>query len=180
SDGPPLQPAARQLSARRQHRRELFRSCGEAIRMSVDAVLFDLDGTLVDSAPDLVGVLNRLLAEEQRPPIPYAIARNAVSDGAAGLIRLGFGRDLPENRFEALRQRFLELYAEGVCVNSRLFLRLDEIVDSISNGAWGVVTNKPHAFTEPLLARLGLAGACGCIVCGDRLPQRKPHPAPLL
>ncbi|MFO7287366.1 MAG: HAD-IA family hydrolase [Gammaproteobacteria bacterium] len=148
--------------------------------MSVDAVLFDLDGTLVDSAPDLVGVLNRLLAEERRPPIPYAIARNAVSDGAAGLIRLGFGHDLSADRFEALRQRFLELYAKGVCVNSRLFISLDDIIASTSNNAWGVVTNKPHAFTEPLLARLGLAGACRCVVGGDRLPQRKPHPAPLL
>jgi len=148
--------------------------------MSVGAVLFDLDGTLVDSAPDLVGVLNRLLAEDGRPPMPYAIARNAVSDGAAGLIRLGFGHDLPAAHYDALRQRFLKVYAEAVCVNSRPFLSLDEIIHAISNCAWGVVTNKPHAMTVPLLARLGLTDGCGCIVSGDRLPQKKPHPAPLL
>ena len=148
--------------------------------MSVDAILFDLDGTLVDSAPDLVGVLNRLLAEDDRPPMPYAIARNAVSDGAAGLIRLGFGPGLSADRFEALRVRFLELYAEDVCANSRVFIELNDIITSPSEHIWGVVTNKPHAFTVPLLTRLGLTDGCGCIVSGDRLPQKKPHPAPLL
>src|SRR5690606_5919131 len=179
-DGAPLQPVARHVPTRRQRRRELPGSCGEETGMSVGAVLFDLDGTLVDSAPDLVGVLNRLLAEDGRPPMPYAIARNAVSDGAAGLIRLGFGHDLPAAHYDALRQRFLKVYAEAVCVNSRPFLSLDEIIHAISNCAWGVVTNKPHAMTVPLLARLGLTDGCGCIVSGDRLPQKKPHPAPLL
>lgn len=148
--------------------------------MSVDAVLFDLDGTLVDSAPDLVGVLNRLLAEDERAPMPYAIARNEASNGAAGLIRLGFGSDLPTARFEALRSRFVELYKDAVCINSRLFLRLDDILMSVSRCPWGIVTNKPHAMTVPLLERLGLIDDCGCIISGDRLPRKKPHPAPLL
>lgn len=148
--------------------------------MRFDAVLFDLDGTLVDSAPDLVGVLNRLLAEEGRPPAAYALARNEVSNGAAGLIRLGFGPDLTAERYDALRRRFLELYSDAVCADSKPFLMLEDILAAIASCAWGVVTNKPHAMTVPLLERLGLTHGCGCIVGGDSLPQKKPHPAPLL
>jgi N-acetyl-D-muramate 6-phosphate phosphatase len=148
--------------------------------MSVDAVLFDLDGTLVDSAPDLVEVLNRLLGEHGRAPAPYAVARNEVSNGAAGLIRLGFGDDLTDQHFRSLRNRFLEVYSAAVCINSRPFFNLGDIIRTISNCAWGVVTNKPHSMTMPLLERLGLLNHCACVVSGDRLPQRKPHPAPLL
>jgi phosphoglycolate phosphatase len=148
--------------------------------MSIDAVLFDLDGTLVDSAPDLVAVLNRLLAEEGRPPAPYAIARNEVSNGAVGLLRLGFGADLAAAQHDALRQRFLTIYSDAVCINSRLFLSLERILEVASTCAWGVVTNKPHSMTVPLLDRLGLLDRCRCVISGDRLPQKKPHPAPLL
>ena len=107
--------------------------------MSVDAVLFDLDGTLVDSAPDLVAVLNRLLSDEGLPPAPYAIARNEVSNGAAGLIALGFGHGLPAPRYGALRERFLTIYSDTVCVNSRPFLNLERILDVASTCAWGIV-----------------------------------------
>lgn len=146
----------------------------------IEAVLFDLDGTLADTAPDLVAVLNRLLREAGRPPMPYAIARNEVSNGALGLIRLGFGDSITDAEREALRQRFLEIYADTICDASRLFLPLEDIVQVAREGAWGVVTNKPHWLTAPLLERLGIAQYCGCIVSGDHLPQRKPHPAPLL
>src|SRR5690606_2494141 len=101
SHGAPLQPAHFRVSARRQRRCELLRARREACVMSLDAVLFDLDGTLVDSAPDLVAVLNTLLAEDGRPPAPYAIARNEASNGAVGLLRLGFGHELPAARFAA-------------------------------------------------------------------------------
>lgn len=148
--------------------------------MTVEAVLFDLDGTLVDTAPDLVGVLNRLLREADLPPVPYAIARNEVSNGAAGLIRLGFGAHHAAERYETLRARFLAVYADSVCANSKPFLGLEEILTAISGCTWGVVTNKPHAFTMPLLDRLGLTEGCRSIVSGDRLEQQKPHPAPLL
>jgi phosphoglycolate phosphatase len=80
------------------------------------AVLFDLDGTLADTAPDLVAVLNVMLAEHGRPPMPYAIARNEVSNGSSGLVKLGFGAGLPAVELETLRQRFLELYAIKVCI----------------------------------------------------------------
>lgn len=150
--------------------------------MSIDAVLFDLDGTLVDTAPDLVAVLNRMLADAGRPPMPYAIARNEVSNGSTGLLRLGFGDDLPASEFEALRERFIELYASDVCIHSRLFISLSMLdeVGSRDGRRWGVVTNKPQRMTVALLRRLGLADLAASVVSGDQLPQRKPHPAPLL
>jgi N-acetyl-D-muramate 6-phosphate phosphatase len=147
--------------------------------VNVEAVLFDLDGTLVDTAPDLVAVLNRLLVERGRAMMPYAVARNEVSNGASGLLRLGFGNLGSPDELEALRRRFLDLYAEDVSSRSKLFIGLAEIDDFSSEMNWGVVTNKPDAFTRPLLAALGLAERARCVVSGDRLPQRKPDPAPL-
>ena len=149
--------------------------------MRIEAVLLDLDGTLVDTAPDLVGVLNSLLARRRLPPIPFAVARNEVSNGALGLIRLGFeGRDC-EDEEESLRQEFLETYTEKVCINSRIFSGLDDILTNLDEQGtgWGIVTNKPHAMTQPLLEALGFLHRPGCVVSGDRLPERKPHPAPL-
>ena len=146
--------------------------------MSVAAVLFDLDGTLVDTAPDLVGTLNRLLVETGRARMPYAIARNEVSNGAVGLIRLAFG-ELPAAELEPLRRRFLELYTTNVCENSKLFIDLESFCDNEPELDWGIVTNKPDALTVALLERLGIAALPGCVVSGDRLPQRKPDPAPL-
>ncbi|MEO8466373.1 MAG: HAD-IA family hydrolase [Gammaproteobacteria bacterium] len=148
--------------------------------MSTIGVLFDLDGTLVDTAPDLVAVLNELLHESGRVRMPFAIARNEVSNGAIGLLRLGFGEfDAPEE-LDTLRARFLEIYRRSVCVNSKLFMDIDTLFREEGDFAWGIVTNKPQAFTEPLLAQLGIAGRWGTVVSGDRLPQRKPDPAPLL
>jgi phosphoglycolate phosphatase len=149
--------------------------------MTIRGVLFDLDGTLVDTAPDLVAVLNVLLARRQAPPVPYAIGRNEVSNGALGLIRLGFGSSCPEEQIEALRQEFLEIYTSKVCVNSKIFNKLYGILNAIDDigACWGIVTNKPHAMTEPLLDALGILHWPRCIISGDRLPERKPHPAPL-
>lgn len=148
--------------------------------MSFAAVLFDLDGTLVDTAPDLVAVLNRLLAERGLPKMPYAIARNVASHGARGLIEAGFGERLADAEREALRVRFLELYAENLCVHSRLFIELHEITEAAGDVPWGIVTNKPGGLTASLLEQLGIDTAAGVVIGGDRLPQRKPHPAPLL
>jgi 2-phosphoglycolate phosphatase len=148
--------------------------------MSVRGVLFDLDGTLVDTAPDLVAVLNTVLGEQRRVRMPFAVARNEVSNGAVGLLRLGFGELPPPAELEPLRQRFLQLYRDNLCVRSKLFLDIDRLFKEIPDARWGIVTNKPHALTEPLLAALGIAGRWGSVVSGDRLPQRKPDPAPLL
>jgi phosphoglycolate phosphatase len=144
-------------------------------------LLFDLDGTLADTAPDLVGVLNRLLAESGRAPMPYAIARNTVSHGAVGLIRLGFGLPPGAPVDADLRQRFLDLYAEHGHTYSKLFIELETILSICSSidAGWGVVTNKPTGLTEPLLAVLGVLPSAEVVVSGDTLPQRKPDPAPL-
>ena len=147
--------------------------------MRVDAVLLDLDGTLVDTAPDLVSVLNHLLVEDGRPRMPYAIARNEVSNGATGLLRLGFGDRQPAQKMTALRERFLAFYADHVCINSRLFIDIKYIHHKDHDTAWGIVTNKPHALTVALLKELGIHDVPACVISGDRLPQRKPHPAPL-
>jgi len=149
--------------------------------MKVEAVLLDLDGTLVDTAPDLVSVLNTLLANRQLPPMPFAIGRNEASNGALGLIRLGFGDWSSEDEVEGLRQEFLEIYTRQVCINSHIFSGLEHILNILSEEGigWGIVTNKPHAMTQPLLEALGLSQRPGCVVSGDRLPERKPHPAPL-
>ncbi|MGW8369386.1 MAG: HAD-IA family hydrolase, partial [Gammaproteobacteria bacterium] len=136
----------------------------------------------MDTAPDLVAVLNRLLLEEGRAPVPYAIARNVVSHGALGMIRLGFNLAADASVSPKLRDRFLTIYAGLISVNSRLFITLQDLDDISSRlGArWGIVTNKPAAFTLPLVSAMQLSGSVAVVVSGDTLPQRKPDPAPLL
>jgi N-acetyl-D-muramate 6-phosphate phosphatase len=144
------------------------------------AVLFDLDGTLVDTAPDLVAALNALLHEQGRAPMPYATARNEVSNGAVGLLKLAFGASLEPEAIAALRARFLAFYEERICDKSRLFIELEDIINVTGEDVrFGVVTNKPASLTVPLLDRLGVAALAGSIVSGDTLRERKPHPAPL-
>ena len=144
-------------------------------------MLFDLDGTLLDTAPDLIRVLNQVRTEQGREPLPYAEARTQVSHGSAGLIRLGFP-DLSGEPLENLRLRLLELYAQQLVVGTQLFDGCRLVLDTLAARglAWGIVTNKPGFLTDPLLAQLGLAAEAGCVVSGDTLPERKPHPAPLL
>lgn len=150
--------------------------------MSRAGLLFDLDGTLADTAPDLVAVLNQMLVAAGRAPMPYARARNMASHGAVGLIRLGFGLDANAEVTAGQRAEFLELYTRTGNANSRLFIELQDLTELISefDAACGIVTNKPEAFTGPLLEQLGIADTLGSVVCGDTLPERKPHPAPLL
>ncbi len=149
--------------------------------MSRYAVLFDLDGTLVDTAPDLCAVLTSLLNRHARPPLPYAVARNEVSNGAIGMIRAAFTEAESEEEIERLRLDFLEIYLESLCINSKLFRGLNDILLELEElqYPWGIVTNKPHAMTEPLLGALGLDSRPACVISGDRLPVRKPDPAPL-
>jgi phosphoglycolate phosphatase len=144
-------------------------------------VLFDLDGTLVDTAPDMIAALNQLRAEQQRPALPYALARTQVSHGSHGLVTLAFA-DVQAGEFESLRQRFLELYFARLAKDTQLFEGCETLLRTLEDRAlsWGIVTNKPGFLTTPLLAALGLDRRAGCVVSGDTLPQRKPHPAPLL
>ncbi len=148
--------------------------------MSIRGVLFDLDGTLLDTAPDMGGALNELLAEHGASPLPATLIRPWVSNGAAALVRLGFG-DLEPERHEELRVRFLDLYAGRLARETRLFPGGDMLLDALEAARipWGIVTNKPGWLTDPLLDALGLAARASVVVSGDTLPEKKPHPAPL-
>lgn len=146
-----------------------------------DAVLFDLDGTLVDTAPDMVAALFALMQAEGRAPLPYALARSWVSNGAAGLIGLAFP-GVPQSEHDRLRRDFLERYQAAVCVRSTLFPGLAPLLERLDAGGvpWGVVTNKPGYLSTALLRGLGIGSRAACLVAGDTIPERKPHPAPLL
>lgn len=144
-------------------------------------LLFDLDGTLLDTGPDLARALNALLVEEGRSALPYAQVRPAISNGSAALIRLGFGAASAPAIDEARRTRFLAHYAQSLTAQTALFPGMPEVLAALEAQPlpWGVVTNKPAFLTDPLLQALGLAPRASAIVSGDTLAQRKPHPAPL-
>lgn len=148
----------------------------------IRTVLFDLDGTLADTAPDLAHALNCLLREQERAPLPYETIRPVVSNGATALVRLGFGIDPDQPVFSALRDRLLSLYQQHLTQETRLFQGMADLLDAIEQHGmnWGVVTNKPAFLTQPLMTALGLAERAACIVSGDTTANRKPHPAPLL
>lgn len=145
------------------------------------AVLFDLDGTLVDTAPDMVRVLAEMIAEHGATPLPYDTVRSWVSNGSLGLVRLGFP-SADEATQSRLQAEYLERYASEVCRESRVFPALNGLLDAMDTAGrrWGIVTNKPTRMTEALLAGLDLTRRAACVVCGDTLPLRKPDPAPLL
>ena len=145
------------------------------------AVLLDLDGTLLDTAPDLAYCLNALLIECGQAPLAYARIRSQVSNGSVAVLRLGFP-DLPLAQFEALRPRFLQLYRANLSRETRLFAGFDEVLTQLEAHRipWGVITNKPARFTEPLLQQLGLFDRASCVLSGDSLPVCKPDPLPLL
>lgn len=145
------------------------------------ALLFDLDGTLLDTAPDMGGALNRLRVEEGREPLPMQTLRPVVSHGAARLVKVGFP-DAVDAEFERLRLRFLAIYSQHLAEGTQPFPGLLALLDELERRTlpWGVVTNKPGWLTDPLLARLGLFDRAACIVSGDTTSERKPHPLPLL
>ncbi len=145
------------------------------------AVLFDLDGTLLDTAPDMAEALNRLREAEGLERLPFEHIRPLVSHGAPRLIRFAF--DGPEGeRYESLRGRFLDFYAGALAIHTRLFAGFERVLETVEGAGlrWGIVTNKPGWLTVPLLEQVGLAARCGCVVAGDTLAERKPHPLPLL
>lgn len=146
------------------------------------AVLFDLDGTFADTAPDLGAALNYLRSQHNLPPIPLQTIRPQASHGSAGLLKLGFniGPDTPE--YADLRDTFLDYYAAHVCVHTTLFPGMKELIETLEqhNLPWGIVTNKPHRFTLPLMQALGYAQRAACLISGDTCIRAKPYPDPLL
>lgn len=142
-------------------------------------MLFDLDGTLIDTAPDMAKALNLLLNEEGKQTLPYENIRPVVSNGSVALVKLGFGDNPPE--LDRLKQRYLEIYQAHLCEDSKLFDGMTELLQHIEqhNMNWGVVTNKPGWLTEPLMQQIGLAHRAATIVSGDTTLNRKPHPEPM-
>ena len=150
--------------------------------LDVDAVLFDLDGTLADTAGDLAGALNRVRADHGRPPLPVAALRSYASAGARGLLGAGMGLKPDDASYGAARDAFLKHYEAGLSVTTHLFDGVAAMLEAIeARGlAWGIVTNKAERYTGQVVVALGLAHRAGTIVCGDTTPHAKPHPAPLL
>jgi 2-phosphoglycolate phosphatase len=148
----------------------------------IRTVLFDLDGTLADTAPDLAFALNEVRREQGLAALPFDAIRPVVSHGGMALIRLGFQLEPEHPEFEPLRQRLLDIYRANIAVHTRLFPGMDTVLETLEaeGRLWGVVTNKPGWLTEPLLEQMGLKQRAAVIVSGDTLPQRKPHPAPML
>lgn len=146
------------------------------------AVLFDLDGTLADTAPDLANSLNQLLIENNLPTLAHEKIRPVVSHGGIALIRLGFNTKPDHPEFEKLRSRLLDIYQHNICRQTTLFPGLDKLLINLEqqNIPWGIVTNKPDWLSEPLIAQLKLTHRIASLVCGNTLSERKPHPAPLL
>jgi len=144
----------------------------------VKAVLFDLDGTLADTSPDMSAALNRLLVKYGRPEVDHAHARNHTSQGSIALIKLGFEEPIKEQQMHILRDEFLKLYADNLCRQTTLFPGVSEVLQSLDTTVmpWGIVTNKPGNLAEPLLQELGIAANAACIVSGDTLARRKPDP----
>jgi phosphoglycolate phosphatase len=145
------------------------------------AVLFDLDGTLADTAPDLAAAVNWMRTERGLEPTPYAILRPTASAGARGMIGAAFGLAPGDEGYEELRVQWFERYQSAMAVHSTLFDGISDLLEGITGAgmAWGIVTNKPARFTDPLVPLIGLAHA-GCVISGDTTPHAKPHPAPLL
>lgn len=146
-----------------------------------EAVLFDLDGTLADTAPDLGAALNQLLREQGREPLPMEKLRPHVSSGARGMIGAGLGITPTDAAYGDLQQRFLAIYQDALCVGTRLFDGIAEHLDELEARAipWGIVTNKSQRFAIPLMEGLGLRQRSVCIVCGDSARRAKPHAHPM-
>lgn len=145
------------------------------------AVLFDLDGTLIDTAPDFIRCLNQLRQLHNLEPLAAEQIRPSVSNGARAMIRVGFGLEPEHDGYVEKHTAFLDLYEAGVAVETTLFEGMDLLLENLEARGipWGIVTNKPVRFAEPLVQALGLAQRCATLICPDHVSERKPHPEPL-
>lgn len=151
-------------------------------KIPLKSVLFDLDGTLLDTAPDLAFALNSLLQKNNRPPLPFELIRPRAGHGGKALIKLGFAIDETHSEFISLWKELLEIYSLHLTRETNLFPGMQQVLDFVEQQqlSWGIITNKPGWLTEPLLKKLNLMDRTCCVISGDTLPQRKPHPEPLL
>ena len=149
---------------------------------SVKLVLFDLDGTLADTAPDLAYALNQTLIRYDRNPLPFEQIRPHVSHGGIALIRAGFGIEPDHPEFQQYRQDLLAIYLKNIVRETTLFSGMAQVLERLEQYgiSWGIVTNKPAWLTDPLIEGMGLNHRAACIVSGDTTPNTKPHPGPIL
>lgn len=148
----------------------------------IKALLLDLDGTLLDTAPDFAIAINQLRKDCQLPPLPFSTIRPHVSDGTAGMLGVGLGVKPDDPEYDGLKKAFLAYYQANLSQHTRPFPGILALLAKweAQQGLWGIVTNKPGWLTEPLLVQQGLSARLSCVVSGDTLPVRKPSPLPLL
>ena len=148
----------------------------------IKAVLFDLDGTFADTAPDLAAALNHARATRKLPPLPIELLRPQASHGSRGLLKIGFDIEPGHPDYDTLRDIFLDYYARNICVHTKLFGDMAKLIAELEQHGikWGIVTNKPHRYTVPLMQALGYADRATCLISGDTCVRAKPYPDPLL
>jgi phosphoglycolate phosphatase len=150
--------------------------------VSTQCVLFDLDGTFADTAPDLHYALDQVLIGQGMQPLPFEQVRPAVSHGSQAMLKVGFGMEPGDRGYETLLQAFLDIYLHNIANRTRLFDGMESLLDQLEQRriGWGIVTNKPAWLTDPLMAALGLSRRAVCVVSGDTTAFSKPHPEPIL
>jgi 2-phosphoglycolate phosphatase len=148
----------------------------------IRAVLFDLDGTLIDSAPDLAGTANDMRVARGFQPLPYYAYRSLVSNGARGMLAVGLSLTPSDDAFEQARVEFLERYSKRLTRETQVFPEVEPVLAKLDQARfpWGIVTNKMERYTLPIVAALGLDRRSGAVISGDTTPHAKPHPAPLI
>ncbi|MEX0965429.1 MAG: HAD-IA family hydrolase [Pseudohongiellaceae bacterium] len=155
----------------------------EKLETSIECVLFDLDGTLIDTAPDFTVVVNQLLAEHDKQPLAYKTICQNVSNGARALVKIAFGVDESHADFADLLKRLLDIYYEQLTTTAAsLYPGLNALLQQLEEQGipWGIVTNKPEKYSIRLLQQLGLNNRCSVLVCPDHVSETKPHPEPIL
>ena len=147
-----------------------------------EAVLFDLDGTFADTAPDLGAALNHVRALHDLPPLSISTLRPQASHGSQGLLKIGMNVEPGAENYDELREAFLQHYEAHICDHTVLFPSMAALISELERHElpWGIVTNKPHRYTVPLMEKLGYAKRAACLVSGDTCKYSKPHPMPLL
>lgn len=152
------------------------------LNMRIKGILFDLDGTLLDTAADLTAALNQVLISQQAKPLSVNHVRPAISSGVAGLLKLGMGIDTQDPTFPSLRKQFLDYYTQHICVHTHLFPGVNTLTNYLQDEKWpwGIVTNKSAILTKQLIKKFPLLNKAKCIIAGDTLKYSKPHPQPLL
>ena len=147
----------------------------------IRAVMFDLDGTLLDTAPDFIAVVNTLLQENKRDELPHHIIRASVSNGSKAMVMMAFAIEETHENFQPMRARLLELYTQHIAVFTKPFPGIQDLLDKLAkhNIAWGIATNKPAAYTAPLMEQLNMLPAPAIVICPDHVQDSKPHPESL-